>query len=135
MTAIYANIHAECFTTPRPWSQAEFDSLIADKTVFVSGDNIGFVMGRVIVDEAELLTIAVRPSARRTGQGRALLSAFIDTARARGAAMAFLEVAVDNTPAISLYKSAGFVESGRRPRYYKRPDGTAIDALVMQIHL
>ena len=135
MNAVYASIHAECFTVPRPWTEAEFISLQSDPTVFTTGDANGVVMGRVIVDEAELLTIAVRPSARRTGQGRALLLSFIDTARARGAATAFLEVAADNAPAISLYKSAGFVESGLRKKYYKHPDGQTIDALVMQIHL
>ena len=135
MNAVYASIHSECFTVPRPWSEAEFTSLNSDPAVFTIGDANGVVMGRVIVDEAELLTIAVRPSSRRTGQGRALLLAFIETARSRGASMAFLEVAADNVPAISLYKSAGFIESGRRKNYYKHPNGLTIDALVMQIHL
>ena len=46
--------------------------------------------------------------------------------------MAFLEVAADNAAAQALYARAGFAESGRRRGYYRRPDGSGLDALVMQ---
>ncbi|TDX25519.1 GNAT family N-acetyltransferase [Rhodovulum visakhapatnamense] len=127
-----ADLHARCFTTPRPWNASEFDDLLATPGTFLCGDARGFSMGRVAVGEAELLTIAVAPECRRTGLGRARLDAFEAEARARGAQEAFLEVAVDNAAACALYTGAGFVLAGRRPRYYGTPDGRRIDALVMR---
>ncbi len=130
-----ARIHAASFTMPRPWSESEIAALEADKFTFIEDSVNGFVVGRVIADEAELLTIAVDPAARRSGQGRALLSAFFEISRARGATTAFLEVAANNTGAIALYHAAGFVDSGRRRNYYRGPEGERIDALILQIAL
>jgi len=127
-----AALHARSFTTPRPWAAAEFETLLASPGAFVLGDAAGFVMGRVIAGEAELLTIAVAPEGRRRGTGRALLARFEDEARARGAEDAFLEVAADNTAACTLYLSAGYAQAGQRKGYYQAPDGTRIDALVLR---
>lgn len=126
-----ADLHARCFTTPRPWSEAEFKSLLSAPGVFLISDDHSFVMGRVIADEAELLTIAVDPLIRRQGRGQARLSDFQARARALGATTAFLEVAADNTPAIGLYRRAGYTESGRRKGYYRGPNGDRVDALVL----
>ena len=78
-------------------------------------------------DEAELLTLAVEPSARRQGLGRALVDEFDAVARLRGAARGFLEVASDNAAAQALYAGAGWERTGRRRDYY----GAGIDALTM----
>lgn len=126
-----ATLHAECFTTPRAWSAVEFDALLAGPGVFLATEPEGFVLGRVIAGEAELLTIAVAPAARRTGRGRALLAAFERGAAGRGATTAFLEVAAENAAALALYHGAGWEERGRRRAYYRTPDGTRMDALVM----
>jgi ribosomal-protein-alanine N-acetyltransferase len=127
-----AALHARAFTTPRPWSEGEFASLLADPLAFllVEGD-AAFLLGRAVAGEAELLTIAVTPEARRLGLGRKLVGRFIYQARLRGAESAFLEVAEDNAAARRLYLAAGFSESGRRRGYYRTPDGRAVDALVM----
>ena len=126
-----ATLHAQCFETPRPWSAGEFADLLADdKTVF-AGDRHGFVLGRVVADEAELLTIAVPPAARRRGLGRQLLSEFEASVAARGAIHCYLEVAADNLPAIALYHSQGYVESGRRTGYYTRKNTAATDAILL----
>ncbi|WP_212525021.1 GNAT family N-acetyltransferase [Actibacterium sp. MT2.3-13A] len=127
-----AALHAGAFTTPRPWRAGEFETLLASPGVFVLGDAAGFVLGRVIADEAELLTIAVAPEARRQGKGRALVARFETEARARGAEDAFLEVAADNAPARALYHAAGYALAGRRKGYYHAPDGARIDALVLR---
>lgn len=126
-----ARIHAAAFTVPRPWSETEFADLLARGDTFVIVEAAGFVLGRVIADEAELLTIAVEATARRRGTGRNLLAAFLDEVARRGAAVAFLEVSADNEAAIALYRSGGFDVSGRRRGYYVRFDGSRTDALVM----
>jgi ribosomal-protein-alanine N-acetyltransferase len=130
--AALAALHARAFTTPRPWSEPELAALLADPLVFllVEGD-AGFLLGRAVAGEAELLTIAVAPEARRLGLGRKLVSRFIYQARLRGAESAFLEVAEDNAAARGLYLAAGFAEAGRRRGYYRTPEGQAVDALVL----
>lgn len=127
-----ADLHALCFVTPRPWRAAEFRDLLQSPGVFVETVADGFVMGRVIADEAELLTIAVHPDARRAGLGRRLLQEFTHVARMHGAIRAFMEVAADNHAARALYAAGGFRECGRRKGYYRQPDGAATDALVLE---
>lgn len=130
-----ATLHAACFTTPRPWSEAEIADLLASRFCFLIEAPAGFLIGREIAGEAELLTVAVDPAARRQGHGRRLLAGFAAEARARGAETAFLEVAEDNTAARALYAAAGWRGSGRRRGYYHSPDGRAVDALVLSLAL
>ncbi|WP_010141647.1 GNAT family N-acetyltransferase [Oceanicola sp. S124] len=130
-----ARLHAACFTTPRPWSAEEIAQLAGDDASFLLHRPEGFLLGRQILDEAEILTLAVDPAARRQGTGRALVAAFLSEARRRGAATALLEVAADNGPAIALYEASGFRRSGRRPGYYRTPEGLRKDAEIMSIAL
>ena len=128
-----AALHVRCFGTPRPWTEAEFAGFLADPLVFllVEGD-AGLLLGRAVAGEAELLTIAVAPEARRRGLGRKLMARFLYQARLRGADHAFLEVAEDNAAALALYLAAGFTQAGRRRGYYHHPNGQAVDALVLR---
>ena len=91
----------------------------------------GMLLARVAADEAEILTLAVAPPARRQGRAAALLAAAAARARDAGARAMFLEVATDNAPALALYSTAGFVEVGRRRHYYKGGS----DALVLRLEL
>ena len=127
-----ATLHAAAFTDQRPWSAAEFETLLASPHVFVVAEPKGFALGRVIVDEVELLTIATAPEARRQGVGRALMTAFEAEAKGRGATLAHLEVAADNLPALALYQAQDWAETGRRGGYYPRSDGSTVDAILMQ---
>lgn len=88
----------------------------------------GMILARVVADEAEVLTLAVDPAVQRHGLGRALLGQALATARQRGAAAMFLEVASGNEPARALYAAVGFVTVGCRRGYY--PNGS--DALVLR---
>ncbi len=124
-----AALYARAFPASRPWSAAEIAALTAPPG-FATCAETGFALGRSVAGEAELITIAVDPAARRKGTGRALLDAFHALARARGAATAFLEVAEDNAPARALYRAAGWRETGRRRGYYQRPTGP-VDAITM----
>ncbi|MDT8856573.1 GNAT family N-acetyltransferase [Paracoccaceae bacterium Fryx2] len=126
-----AGLHAACFTTPRPWSAAEFSGLLADPQVFLIVETDGFLLGRAVMDEAEVLTLAVASVARRQGFGARLVAGFLAQAAARGAGRAFLEVAADNAAAIALYARLGFVQAGRRRRYFRTPAGDSVDALVL----
>ncbi len=129
-----AAIHAASFEHERAWSAREFAALLADPHVFAVDaprSGAGFALGRAVAGEAELLTLAVVPHARRAGHGRALVARFEGAAREHGAMEAFLEVAADNAAAVALYASAGYGERGRRPDYYDRGRGGRADALLM----
>jgi [ribosomal protein S18]-alanine N-acetyltransferase len=125
-----AALHARAFTTPRPWSAQEFRDLLASPLVFALTEPHGLLLGRVVADEAELLTIAVAPDAQRHGLGRKLVDAFLTEAARRGAVSAFLEVSAQNPAALGLYRAAGFRQTGSRRGYFHGPDG-AQDALIM----
>ena len=90
---------------------------------------IGFSLQRVIADEAELLLLAVAPSWRGRGIGRALLGQFADDARDRGAHRLHLEVR-DGNPAVQMYRLAGFDLAGRRSKYYHGAGNQLFDALT-----
>lgn len=126
-----AALHARCFTVPRPWGASEFAEMLTSLHVFAVALPEGFAVVRVVADEAELLTIAVAPEARRRGLGRALLAEAEAGAVHRHAGRMFLEVADGNAAAIGLYRSAGYTESGRRTGYYRPPDAPRIDALIL----
>jgi len=92
----------------------------------------GFALSRGLLDEEELLLLAVSPDYRQRGVGRRLLERFIAAAHARGATRLFLEMR-DGNPAESLYRTAGFVNVGRRPHYYRRGQGAPMDAITFAL--
>ncbi|MCA0871031.1 ribosomal protein S18-alanine N-acetyltransferase [Seohaeicola saemankumensis] len=126
-----AALHAAAFTQSRPWSAAEFAALLDSPHCFATGDARAFALVRVIADEAELLTIATHPEHQRQGLARSCMADWMQQAASRGAAYAFLEVAADNIGARALYERCGFATSGQRRGYYARPDGPAVDAIIM----
>jgi ribosomal-protein-alanine N-acetyltransferase len=130
--AVLAQIHAQAFTQSRPWSETEFADLLDSKGVILLGDVRSFLLGRLIADEAEVLTLATDPTFRRKGHAQSVLGSFLDTMRKQKATSVFLEVAADNTAANSLYKKAIFEIVGTRRNYYSRPDGAKIAAHVMR---
>lgn len=125
---VLAAIHADAF--PRGWKGEEFAALMANPAAFalVDSDGLGFVLASAVAGESEILTLAVRPGARRRGLGLALVTAAARHAHARGAGSMHLEVAEDNQAARALYAKLGFAETGRRPGYYA---AGAIHAIVM----
>lgn len=131
-----ADLHDKAFD--RPWTALEFEDLLKSPGAFAilgeagePAEAKGFVLCRSIAGEAEILTIAVDPAARRRGWGAALVEVAAGVAAETGAEALFLEVAVDNTAAIALYQATRFAKVGLRKGYYPHPDG-AKDAVVMR---
>ncbi len=127
-----AALHARCFVVPRPWSEAEFAAFGADDAVLTLTAPQAVALFRRAGDEAELLTLAVAPEARRAGVAASLLARGEAALARAGVAEVFLEVAADNVAARALYARAGYAEAGVRRGYYRAPDGTARDALVLR---
>lgn len=126
---VLAALHAAAFPPEEAWGAdaiALMLELPGSYGLWSPGE--GFVLARAAGGEAEILTLAVRPAARRRGLGGALMAAALAGAVLRGATAMFLEVAAGNAAARGLYLGLGFAEVGRRRRYY--PDGS--DALVLR---
>ena len=133
-----AAVHAEAF--PASWREDEFEDLLEGKGIYgflaaSAASPLGVILCRVAAAEMEVLTIGVASTARRKGVARALLAAALPPARELGAAEVFLEVAVDNAPAIALYEGLGFRRAGLRKAYYNRGPAGFMDALVMRLDL
>jgi ribosomal-protein-alanine N-acetyltransferase len=136
--AAISRLHKEDFT--RPWSPAEFSDLIDQQTVFGfvareignKAGLAGFVLARVVIDEGEILTVAVARAHRREGLGRELMDAVMRQLHSDRASHLLLEVDETNVPALTLYRRLGFREVGKRKNYYAGTTGPATGALVMR---
>ena len=126
--AALAALHATSF--PDAWSADAIRDLFAGPGVFAFYLPDGFVLARAVAGEAEILTLAVTPIARRRGHGRRLIGAVARHALELGASALFLEVAADNIAAQALYRGAGFASVGRRKAYYGDQDGDILKTML-----
>lgn len=135
MTAadIDAVLQIEYAAYSHPWTRGIFtDSLDSYECwlMFEGEQQVGHGVINVIIDEAHLLNITVKPQSQGRGLGLALLEQLMRRAMELKAGMCFLEVRVSNQSAYRLYERYGFNEIGRRRDYYPTVDGKE-DALVM----
>lgn len=119
-----ANLHQKCFPN-KPWSADDFRDLKNSGCEIIMSEN-GFIVYRIVVDEAEIITIGVNPEMRRNGIASAMVGIIEKTLKNQGVKKIFLEVASNNIAAQKLYENSGFVRVGLRPKYY---DG--VDAILM----
>lgn len=126
--AVLAALHATSFSDA--WSAAAIRELFAGPGVFAFFLSDGFILARAVGDEAEILTLAVAPQTRRRGLGRLLVRMAARHAGTLGAESLFLEVAVDNIAAQTLYRGAGFAPVGRRKAYYGGQDADVLKVML-----
>ena len=127
-----AALEKACFTTP--WSEnsvrAELTNPLSLWLVAVDhGEVVGYVGSQSVMDEADMMNVAVSDSYRRKGIARQLVGALITALDARGVHSLTLEVRASNEPAKQLYRQIGFEQVGRRPNYYRNPKE---DALILR---
>lgn len=130
-----AALEALCFPQSHTWDADAFRRHDQDRKGILIHSAAGFVSGRVIADEAEIISVAVAPSERGKGLGREMLSDFLSELRKTPARSVFLEVASDNDAARRLYAHFGFTQAGLRKDYYKRSDTIFVDALILKLAL
>jgi len=129
-----AVVAIESASFSHPWTIRHFldeiESPCSFPTVALNGGGtvVGYLCLKQVLDEAEILDVAVPDALRGTGLGRLLVESALAEARLRGARVVLLEVRVGNAAAIGLYRRLGFVDQGVRKRYYQ--DGE--DALLME---
>jgi len=110
----------------------EFQGLMEQTGVHMSAVPDCFALGRLVLDEVEILTVACAVEAQRRGLARQVMLSLFEASAVLGGRSVFLEVAADNVPALGLYKSLEFEQVGRRSGYYQRSDGTQCDALILR---
>ena len=103
-----AALHARCVTVPRPWSATEIAQLLADSQVYALIQPNGFLIGRCVAGEAELLTIAVAPEAQGQGLGAMMVSHAGAVAQAAGLEAITLYTNAAMQGAQRLYARLGF---------------------------
>jgi ribosomal-protein-alanine N-acetyltransferase len=129
-------IEQESFSAP--WTRKMFEAELAQNPfghLYVarwaepSQGPVGYVCFWVVFEELRLMTLAVEPSKRRRGIGRALLQQALAMGRAQRATRALLEVRASNTAAVRMYEESGFRRTAVRVRYYANP---VEDAVLME---
>ena len=126
-----AALEQECFSAP--WSEnALRETMEQENSVFLvaecDGEICGYVGSYHAAGEGYITNVAVSVTMRRRGVGRSLICALKEKATEKEFSFLTLEVRVGNLPAIALYESLGFVNLGRRPRFYSNPTE---DAYIM----
>ena len=125
-----ADLERMCFSDP--WSRqmlvGHLENQCAAAIVAEGSDGtvLGYAGVLVVLDEGSITNVAVRPTYRRQGIARELLSVFLRFAEANRLAFLTLEVRAGNAPAVALYESLGFQRAGLRKNYYEHPREDAI---------
>jgi len=130
-TDLLARMDAAVF--PEPWSAGDISALLHQGgcAALVAGDDapLGYLIYRVVVDEAEVIRLGVPPVARRRGVGRAMMEGLLEACRGAGVRRIFLELRASNQAALGLYHAMGFARTGVRRGYYSAP---VEDAVLME---
>lgn len=130
-----AELEKRCFSDP--WSEKSIASEVHNPLAYWlvaedGGEILGYIGSQSVLDAADVMNLAVSPEHRRKGIGEKLIKALTRHLQENGVIALLLEVRVSNAPAISLYEKLGFVQVGRRPRYYTNPRE---DALILRKEL
>lgn len=131
-----AHLHAQVFDSAAAWQASAFQDLLALASTRAIGawrDErlAAFLVAQFVTPEAEILTIATEPSFQRQGLANSLVEHLENELQKQGLEKWLLEVAADNHRAVAFYEKIGFQRDGRRPEYYKRLEGSRIDAILM----
>ena len=127
-----AQLEAICFSDP--WSENSVASELRNPlslwlVALEGGKGAGYIGSQTVLDETDMMNVAVHPDYRRRGIGEALIETLVAQLKARNSRCLTLEVRASNAPAIALYEKLDFAQIGRRKNYYRNPKE---DALILR---
>ena len=127
-----AQLEKLCFSDP--WSEKSIESELSCRLslwfVALEGETVvGYVGSQTVIDESDMMNIAVHPDYRRRGIAEKLIHALVSALGEKGSHGLSLEVRASNAPAIALYEKLGFTQVGLRKNYYRNPRE---DALILR---
>ena len=127
-----AELEKLCFQDP--WSEKSVSSELTNKLalwlVALEEDTVvGYIGSQTVLNESDMMNVAVHPDHRRKGIGETLVCALAAELSKMGSVCLTLEVRVSNEPAKQMYEKLGFLQIGRRPNYYRNPKE---DALILR---
>ena len=127
-----AALEKQCFSDP--WSEnsvaSELNNPLSLWLVAVDDENLaGYVGSQTVMDETDMMNIAVDQRYRRQGIAQMLVEALVEQLKKAESRCLTLEVRISNAPAIALYEKLGFEQVGKRPNYYSNPKE---DALILR---
>lgn len=136
--ATLAHLHRICLG--QEWQEREVINILNNigtsaLLAFEKDVAVGFILLRCLAGEGEILNMGVMTDARKKGIGAALLQAAISACAKTECLYVWLEVAEDNHAALYLYKAHGFTSEGKRKAYYRRADGSTIDAHILRLEV
>ena len=126
-----AKLHLLSGSLTRPWSESEYKILLSTDTIRFFYVENGFLVGRLIGPDAEILNVIIHPKYRRLGKARYLIDKFEKEAKEEGSSKCFLEVAESNSRANKLYQSLNYLSVGKRKNYYEFVDGRKDNASIL----
>ena len=126
-----AKLHLMSGSPTRSWSESEYKNLLATDTIRFFFVENGFLVGRLIGQDAEILNVIIHPKYRRLGKARYLIGKFENEAKNLGSSRCFLEVAESNSSANKLYHNLGYLKVGQRKNYYEFIDGRKDNASIL----
>ena len=129
-----AELEKICFGT-EAWSEKSVASELSNPLslwlVAMEEDTVaGYVGSQTVMDETDMMNVAVHPDHRRKGIAEALVLSLAEALKEKGSHCLTLEVRASNAPAIGLYEKLGFRQIGLRKNYYRNPKE---DALILRM--
>ena len=131
--AAVAELEKLCFGTAA-WSEKSIASELTNElslwlVAVEDGRLAGYVGSQTVIDETDMMNVAVHPDFRRRGIGEMMILELVEALKEKESRCLTLEVRASNEPAIGLYEKLGFQQAGRRKNYYRNPRE---DALILR---
>lgn len=133
---VIASIQNECFD--KKWAISEIKTLLESASILSyclknqKAEIVGYILCQWVLDEAEVISIAIKPTLQRQKLGTFLLKKLEDILIQNKIVTLYLDVSLENTPAKNFYQAQGYNLESIRPLYYLKFDGSYVDALVLR---
>ncbi len=136
ISAKMAALYLSCFKNSKThFNKIDMLSFLKDCKTHVFYNEVSLSIIQLSGEEADLITLLVKPNQQNKGFGAKLLNLTLLYLKQLGIENLYLEVAVDNKAALKLYENLGFNRCGSRKNYYLEDNGKSKDASILEFNL